>query len=325
MKRICDFIAKWMGVIVLMVAALSLFVPASLTWLGTWIINPMLGIIMFGMGLTLSPQDFKIVLSRPKDILIGCITQFTVMPLLAWGLTKAFALPQELAIGVILVGCCPGGTASNVITYLAKGDLALSVGMTAASTLLAPILTPLLIWLLAGTMVDVHTSAMLMSIVYIVILPIVCGLLCQRFIPRLTESVTPYLPAFSSIAVALTVGIVVAHNADRLMTAGLLIVLIVMIHNLLGLGIGYLVGRLLRLQQPKCVALSIEVGMQNSGLATSLAVMHFAAFPLATIPGAVFSVWHNISGAIVARIYNTFAVSFQSHPKHNMQFQQQID
>lgn len=292
-----------MGVMVLAVAALSLFVPASLAWLGTWVINPMLGIIMFGMGLTLTAQDFKIVLSRPKDILIGCLTQFTVMPLLAWALTRAFSLPQELAIGVILVGCCPGGTASNVITYLAKGDLALSVGMTAASTVLAPLLTPLLIWLLAGTMVDVHTSAMLMSIVYIVILPIVFGLICQRFLPKMTRRITPYLPAFSSIAVALTVGIVVAHNADRLMTAGLLVVLIVMLHNLLGLGIGYLVGRLLRLQQPKCVAISIEVGMQNSGLATSLAVMHFAAFPLATIPGAVFSVWHNISGAIMARIY----------------------
>lgn len=303
MQRICDFIAKWMGVMVLAVAALNLFVPASLAWLGTWVINPMLGIIMFGMGLTLSPQDFKIVLSRPKDILIGCLTQFTVMPLLAWALTRAFSLPQELAIGVILVGCCPGGTASNVITYLAKGDLALSVGMTAASTVLAPLLTPLLIWLLAGTMVDVHTSAMLLSIVYIVILPIVFGLICQRFLPKMTQRITPYLPAFSSIAVALTVGIVVAHNADRLMTAGLLVVLIVMLHNLLGLGIGYLVGRLLRLQQPKCVAISIEVGMQNSGLATSLAVMHFAAFPLATIPGAVFSVWHNISGAIMARIY----------------------
>ena len=293
-----------MGVLVLMVAALSLIVPASLGWIGTWVINPMLGIIMFGMGLTLRAQDFKIVLSRPKDILIGCLTQFTVMPLLAWGLTKAFSLPQELAIGVILVGCCPGGTASNVITYLAKGDLALSVGMTAASTVLAPLLTPLLIWLLAGTMVDVHTSAMLLSIVYIVILPIVCGLICQRFLPKMTQRVMPYLPAFSSIAVALTVGIVVAHNADRLLTAGWLVVLIVMLHNLLGLGIGYLVGRLLRLQQPKCVALSIEVGMQNSGLATSLAVMHFAAFPLATIPGAVFSVWHNISGAIMARIYS---------------------
>lgn len=287
-----------------MVAALSLIVPASLAWIGTWVINPMLGIIMFGMGLTLSPQDFKIVLSRPKDILIGCLTQFTVMPLLAWGLTWAFSLPQELAIGVILVGCCPGGTASNVITYLAKGDLALSVGMTAASTVLAPLLTPLLVWLLAGTMVNVHTTGMLLSIVYIVILPIVCGLLCQRFIPKITQRVTPYLPAFSSIAVAMTVGIVVAHNADRLMTAGVLIVLVVMLHNMLGLGVGYLVGWLLRLQRAKSVALSIEVGMQNSGLATSLAVMHFAAFPLATIPGAVFSVWHNISGAIIARIYS---------------------
>ena len=304
MQRICNFIAKWMGAIVVIVAALSLIVPASLAWISTWVINPMLGIIMFGMGMTLSEKDFKIVLSRPKDILIGCLTQFIVMPLLAWTLTRAFSLPQELAIGVILVGCCPGGTASNVITYLAKGDLALSVGMTAASTLLAPLLTPFLVWLLAGTMVNVDTTGMLLSIVCVVILPIVGGLLCQRFIPKMTQRVTPYLPAFSSIAIALTVGIVVAHNADRLMTAGWLVVLIVMIHNLLGLGIGYLVGRLLRLQQPKRVALSIEVGMQNSGLATSLAVMHFASFPLATIPGAVFSVWHNISGAIVARIYS---------------------
>ena len=304
MQRICNFIAKWMGAIVLIVAALSLIVPASLAWISTFVINPMLGIIMFGMGLTLTEKDFKIVLSRPKDILIGCLAQFIVMPLLAWILTRAFSLPQELAIGVILVGCCPGGTASKVITYLAKGDLALSVGMTAASTLLAPLLTPLLVWLLAGTMVNVDTTGMLLSIVCVVILPIVGGLLCQRFIPKMTQRVTPYLPAFSSIAIALTVGIVVAHNADRLMTAGWLVVLIVMIHNLLGLGIGYLVGRLLRLQQPKSVALSIEVGMQNSGLATSLAVMHFASFPLATIPGAVFSVWHNISGAIVARIYS---------------------
>ena len=304
MQQICNFIAKWMGAIVLIVAALSLIVPASLAWISTWVINPMLGIIMFGMGLTLTEKDFKIVLSRPKDILIGCLTQFIVMPLLAWALVLVFSLPQELAIGVILVGCCPGGTASNVITYLAKGDLALSVGMTAASTLLAPLLTPFLVWLFADTMVDVDTTGMLLSIVCVVILPIAGGLLCQRFIPKITQRVTPYLPAFSSIAIALTVGIVVAHNADRLMTAGWLVVLIVMIHNLLGLGIGYFVGRLLRLQQPKRVALSIEVGMQNSGLATSLAVMHFASFPLATIPGAVFSVWHNISGAIVARIYS---------------------
>ncbi len=307
MKKICDFIARWMGAMVLIVAIFSLLVPASFSSVGTWVINPMLGIIMFGMGLTLSPQDFKIVLSRPRDILIGCLTQFTVMPLLALGLTWAFSLPEELAIGVILVGCCPGGTASNVITYLAKGDLALSVGMTAASTLLAPLLTPLLVWLLAGTMVNVDTLGMLMSIVYVVIAPIVCGLLCQRFLSSLTKRATPYLPAFSSVVIALLVGIIVSHNADRLLTAGLLVVAVVVMHNLLGLGIGFTVGRLLRLQKPKCVALSIEVGMQNSGLASSLAVLHFAAYPLAAIPGAVFSVWHNISGALVAKLYSEFS------------------
>jgi BASS family bile acid:Na+ symporter len=305
MKEVCDFIARWMGVIVLLVAALSLIVPASFLWIDTKTINPLLGVIMFGMGLTLSPHDFRIVLSHPKDILIGCLAQFTVMPLLAFGLAWAFSLPKELALGVILVGCCPGGTASNVITYLAKGDLALSVGMTATSTLLAPVLTPLLVWLMAGTMVDVDTMGMLLSIVYVVIAPIICGLLCQRFLPRITKCVVPYLPALSSIAIAMVVGIVVSHNADRLLVGGLMVVVVVMAHNLLGLLIGYILGRLLRLTRPKCVALSIEVGMQNSGLASSLAVLHFAAFPFATIPGAVFSVWHNISGAMAAKLYQS--------------------
>ncbi len=303
MKKVCDFIAQWMGVLVLLVGAVALFLPESFIWIETKTINPMLGVIMFGMGLTLSPKDFKIVLSRPKDILIGCLAQFTIMPLLAWLLTLAFSLPKELALGVILVGCCPGGTASNVITYLAKGDLALSVGMTACSTLLAPIVTPLLVWLMAGTMVNVDTLGMLLSIVYVVIAPIIVGLLCQHFLPKLTKAVTPYLPAFSSLAIAITVGIVVSHNADRLMLGGMIVILVVMLHNLLGLSLGFTIGRLLRLEKPKCVALSIEVGMQNSGLASSLANMHFAAYPLATVPGAIFSVWHNISGALAARSF----------------------
>lgn len=303
MKRLCNFIARWMGLLVVIVAAVSLLIPASFSWIDTWSINPLLGVIMFGMGLTLSPHDFRIVLSRPKDILIGCLAQFTVMPLLAWGLAWVFALPKELALGVMLVGCCPGGTASNVITYLAKGDLALSVGMTAASTLLAPILTPLLVWLLAGTMVDVDTLGMLQSIVYVVIAPIIVGLLCQSFLPKLTKSVVPYLPAFSSIVIAYVVGIVVSHNADRLLVGGLIVIIVVMLHNLLGLSTGFLIGKLLHIPKPKCVALSIEVGMQNSGLASSLAVLHFAAYPLAAIPGAIFSVWHNISGALAAKLY----------------------
>ena len=304
MKKLCNYISKYMGAIVVLVAAVALFWPSSFLWVDTWAINPMLGVIMFGMGLTLSPQDFRIVFSRPKDIIIGCLAQFTIMPLLALGLSWAFALPKELALGVILVGCCPGGTASNVITYLAKGDLALSVGMTATSTLLAPLLTPLLVLVLAGTMVEVDTIGMLLSIVYVVIAPIAVGLIFQRYMPKFTKEIVPYLPAFSSIAIALVVGIIVAHNADRLLVGGMIVVLVVMLHNLCGLSLGYIIGRLLGLADSKKRAISIEVGMQNSGLASSLATLHFAAFPLATIPGAIFSVWHNISGALVARIYS---------------------
>ena len=308
MKTLCNYISRYMGVLVLVVAAAALLWPASFLQVDTWAINPMLGVIMFGMGLTLSPQDFRIVFSRPKDILIGCLAQFTVMPLLALALSWAFALPKELALGVILVGCCPGGTASNVITYLAKGDLALSVGMTATSTLLAPLLTPLLVWLLAGTMVQVDTIGMLLSIVYVVIAPIAVGLVFQRYLPQFTRSVVPYLPAFSSVVIALVVGIIVAHNADRLLVGGLIVVLVVMLHNLCGLSLGYIIGRLLNLEDPKRRAISIEVGMQNSGLASSLATLHFAAYPLATIPGAIFSVWHNISGALVAAVFKRSAL-----------------
>ena len=308
MKTLCNYISRYMGVLVLVVAAAALLWPASFLQVDTWAINPMLGVIMFGMGLTLSPQDFRIVFSRPKDILIGCLAQFTVMPLLALALSWAFALPKELALGVILVGCCPGGTASNVITYLAKGDLALSVGMTATSTLLAPLLTPLLVWLLAGTMVQVDTIGMLLSIVYVVIAPIAVGLVFQRYLPQFTRSVVPYLPAFSSVVIALVVGIIVAHNADRLLVGGLIVVLVVMLHNLCGLSLGYIIGRLLNLEDPKRRAISIEVGMQNSGLASSLATLHFTAYPLATIPGAIFSVWHNISGALVAAVFKRSAL-----------------
>lgn len=302
-KRLCDFIARWMGALVLLMAVVALVLPAPFMAVSTWVINPMLGLIMFGMGLTLSPQDFRIVFSRPKDVLVGCLAQFTVMPLMAWLLTRVFQLPADLALGVILVGCCPGGTASNVITYLAKGDLALSVGMTATSTILAPLLTPLLTWLMAGTFVDVDTLGMLQSIIYVVIAPIVVGFLIQHYLPVFTKKAVAYLPAFSSVMIALVVSVIVGHNASRLLVGGLVVVLVVVLHNLSGLALGYGIGRLLGLSHDKRTAISIEVGMQNSGLASSLATIHFAAFPMATIPGAIFSVWHNISGALMAKLY----------------------
>ena len=308
MKRICKLISDYMGVLVLLSAVAALLFPDTLSHLKPRLINPLLGVIMFGMGLTLKPEDFRVVFSRPKDVLVGCLAQFTVMPLLAFALTRIFRLEEALAIGVILVGCCPGGTASNVITFLAKGDLALSVGMTATSTLLAPVLTPLLVWLLAGETVDVDVVGMLLSILWVVILPIVLGLVVKRIWPRTTERAAGYLPALSSLAICVIVLIVIAANAHKLLAGGWVILLVVVLHNVCGLAAGYLIGLLLHLSPAKRRAVSVEVGMQNSGLASSLATLHFAAYPLATIPGAIFSVWHNISGAIVARIYSRHSV-----------------
>lgn len=303
MKKLCHYISEYMGIVVLATAILAFVFPGILQHIPPKVINYLLGLVMFGMGLTLNLQDFKIVFSRPKDIIIGCLSQFTIMPLLAWGLSRLFQLDEALSLGVVLVGCCPGGTASNVITYLAKGDLALSVGMTGVSTLLAPLLTPLLTWVLAGKSVDVDVTGMFLSILWVVILPIIVGLFVKWLWPKFTHKAADYLPAFSSVAIAFIVAIIIAANADKLWAGGLLIVLVVMLHNVCGLGIGYLIARLLRLPEAKKRAISIEVGMQNSGLASSLATLHFAAYPLATIPGAIFSVWHNISGAIVARLY----------------------
>ena len=293
-----------MAVIVLLVAIFSLIEPVSFSWVHTSYISWMLGIIMLCMGITLKPSDFKILFLHPKNVIIGCLAQFTIMPLLALLLTKIFNLSPEIALGVILVGCCPGGTASNVITYLAKGDLALSVGMTAVSTLLAPLLTPIVCWLLAGTFVDVNVASMFLSIFQVVILPIVIGFLIQYLFPNFTIRIVEILPALSSIVIALIVGAVVSANAEKLLNVGLLVLLVVALHNICGFALGFCIGKLLRLPFNKSVAISIEVGMQNSGLACSLAQQHFSALQAATVPGAVFSVWHNIAGAVLARIYN---------------------
>ena len=293
-----------MGALVLLTAIAALFFPQWFSAIPTKSINYLLGVVMFGMGLTLNLKDFEVVFSHPKDVIIGCLAQFTIMPLLAWLLSRLFGLDAALALGVILVGCCPGGTASNVITYLAKGDLALSVGMTGVSTLLAPLLTPLLTWGLAGKQVDVNVVSMFLSILWVVILPIVAGLIVKRLAPTFTDKAIDYLPALSSLTIATIVAIVISVNSAKLMVGGMLIILVVMLHNLCGLALGYTIGKVLRLSQPKRKAISIEVGMQNSGLASSLAATHFAAYPMATVPGAIFSVWHNISGAVIARIYS---------------------
>lgn len=302
LEKISSIAGKYMSLIVILVAAIALFSPNTVAWIKTSWVNTLLGIVMFGMGLTLKLEDFKIVFSRPKDVVIGCLAQFTIMPLTAFLLTRIFRLPAELAVGVILVGTCPGGTSSNVMTYLAKGDVALSVGMTGVSTLLAPILTPALTYLFVGQKVDVNVMNMFISIVKVVIVPIVLGFICTKLFSKITQELTKVLPLVSVVSIVMIVAAVVSANSSRILANGILIVMVVICHNLCGYAAGYGIGKALRLPEPKCNTIAIEVGMQNSGLATSLAATHFATMPLATIPGAVFSVWHNISGSIVANL-----------------------
>lgn len=234
----------------------------------------MLGVVMFGMGLTLRPSDFKPVLQHPKDILIGELAQFLIMPSLAWLLSKLLALPEELALGVVLVGCCPGGTASNVICYLAKGDVPLSVAMTGVSTLLAPVVTPALVWLLAGESVNVDIAGMFLSIVQVVIVPIVLGFAANHYFGQTTRRIVPLLPMISTLSIAFIIGIIVAHNSASILTCSLIVAVAVILHNVLGLALGYGLTALTGSEPSKRSAIAIEVGMQNSGLATSLATTH---------------------------------------------------
>ena len=302
-EKLSGLVGKYMALIVVVVAGVALFMPETLIWIKTKWITTLLMIVMFGMGLTLSPEDFAIVFKRPKDVILGCAAQFVIMPFLAFALGKAFALEDALLVGVILVGTCPGGTASNVMTYLAKGDVALSVGMTSVSTLLAPILTPALTYLLLRETISVDTMAMFVSIVKVVILPIGAGFVINKFFHEATQKAVKALPLVSVVAIVMIVASVVAANSAKIMSTGLIVFTVVILHNILGYALGYSVAKFVKAPLAKKKAIAIEVGMQNSGLAASLAATSFPSLALATVPGAIFSVWHNISGAILANIF----------------------
>ncbi len=307
---ISDLVRRYMACVVILVTLLAFFVDGSFTsWVqndgvlgGEVSINHLLMVVMFGMGLTMRQDDFRQVLRQPRAICIGCAAQFVVMPLLAFSLCRVFSLPPELAVGVMLVGTCPGGTSSNVMTYMARGDIALSVGMTTVSTLLAPILTPLLTWLYLRTNVHVDAVSMFLSIIQVVIVPIALGFIVNRYWGRYAQRLVDVLPLVSVVAICTIIGYVIDANDEKIMTCGLLVIGVVILHNLLGYTLGFLLARLCSLPPAKRNAIAIEVGMQNSGLATSLASTAFPTLALATVPGVVFSVWHNLSGAIVANL-----------------------
>jgi bile acid:Na+ symporter, BASS family len=300
LERVSSFIGNTFAVWVLLFAILSFFIPSGFTWIASFI-TPLLGIIMFGMGLTLSTKDFKEAFKRPKEVAIGVIGQFTIMPLLAFALVTILPVSTEVAVGVILVGCCPGGTSSNVMTYLSKGDTALSVSITAVSTILAPFLTPALIYLFASQWLEVSAGSLFMSIVQIVLFPILLGLIVKALLKDKVEAGVKAIPLVSVIGIVAIVAAVVSVNHVKIAEVGLLISLIVVLHNTLGYLVGYGLGKVFKIGPKQQKAISIEVGMQNSGLGATLAAAHFS--PLSAVPSAIFSVWHNISGPIIATIF----------------------
>ena len=303
MKKVSGFLGKYMAIIVLAVAALALFVPKSSMWIQTSWVNYLLMVVMFGMGLTMKLSDFGVVFSRPKDIIIGCSAQFIIMPLLAFALGKTCGLERSRLVGVMLVGTCPGGTASNVITYLSKGDVSISVGMTSVNTLLSPLLTPALTYLFLRTSVHVDVKAMIFSIIQVVAVPIGLGILINKLLPKVCEKIKDILPCISVTAICLIIAAVVSHNSEKILSTGAVIFAVVILHNLLGYVCGYLVGVLFKMDISRKKAVAIEIGMQNSGLATTLAGSAFPDLSMATVPGAIFSVWHNISGAVLAGVF----------------------
>lgn len=293
------FVQKTFALWVLVFAGIAFFNPTLFGFIGKYI-PWILGVIMFGMGVIMTVDDFKGVLKQPKSILIATVAQFTIMPLLAYALSKLFQLPPEIAVGVILVGCCPGGTSSNVMTYLARGNTALSVSATAVSTLLSPFLTPAIFYLLASEWLAIDALGMFKSILQIVLVPIILGLVVRTILGKKAESYGEVMPLVSVIGIVLIVAFVVGASKDRIIESGLLIFAVVVLHNGLGYLIGFVVAKALKLQYNDQKAVSIEVGMQNSGLGVALSGVHFAASPVTAVPSAVFSFWHNISGPLLA-------------------------
>jgi BASS family bile acid:Na+ symporter len=261
---------------------------------------------MLAMGMTLSKDDFRILFKRPLDIIIGTLAQYTLMPAIAWGLVEVAGLPREIAAGLILVGCCPGGVSSNIMSFLCKGDVAYSVGMTTLSTMLAPVVTPLLMLYLSGAQIEVDAVGMVKSTFLVTVIPVAIGfslnvLFAER--ARFAE-LKSILPGVAVVALACIVGGVVSAVGNGILSSGIIVFASVLLHNALGYAFGYLTAVGFRFPEAKRRTLSIEVGMQNAGLATVLSARHFPTMPEAAIASAVSCVWHSISGALLAGIFN---------------------
>lgn len=299
--KLTHFVSKTFALWAIIFALLAFLYPAYFVELRTYI-PYLLGLVMFGMGITLTFDDFGEVVKHPKSVIIGVVGQFVIMPSIAFLLAKAFSLPSDLAVGVILVGSCPGGTSSNVMTYLARGNTALSVACTTVSTLLSPLLTPIIFYLLASQWLEIDASAMFMSVLKMVLFPIFLGLIVRALFKQFIMQFSRTMPLVSVISIVLILAAVVAVSKDKIIESGLLIFTVVVLHNGFGYLLGYLAAKAFKLNLADSKAIAIEVGMQNSGLGAALAAAHFN--PIAAVPSALFSFWHNVSGPILANIFS---------------------
>jgi BASS family bile acid:Na+ symporter len=298
-KWVTGFFTLW----VIVFAILAFYNPNFFKWLVPYI-SILLGIIMFGMGMTLSPEDFKQIFKQPKNVIIGVLLQFIIMPLLGFGIVLLLQLPYQLAAGVVLVGCVPSGTASNVMTLIAKGDVLLSVTVSSITTLLSPFITPYLYYWLAGTWIPIDPNAMFVDILKIILIPIVLGFLIRvLFGAERTKAVSYFLPSVSVFAIVLIISAVVAVTRDKLLLVAIPVIIAVIMHNCLGYLFAYLFSKyLFGMTEKQARAISFEVGMQNSGLGTVLAMKFLT--PIAALPSVVFSVWHNLSGSMLANFWS---------------------
>ena len=319
LQKFSRFLSNYTVWVVVAIAAVTYFVPQLMGWVNFSLFSDfvankfttqslIIGIIMFSMGLTLTSQDFKILAQRPFDICIGAAAQYLIMPFSAYFLSKLLHLPDALALGLILVGCCPGGVSSNVMSYLCGGDVAFSVGMTTASTILSPVMTPLMVSLLAGgAVVKIHGFPMFISIIETVLLPVALGFLLNfKFGENKNfQEFQKLMPGVAVLGLACVVGGVMSSQGSKFFASGIVIFAAVFLHNFVGYCLGYLAGILTGMNTPKRRTISIEVGMQNAGLATNLATStaQFAALPQSAIICAVSCVWHSISGTLIAAFF----------------------
>jgi BASS family bile acid:Na+ symporter len=311
MKRIFKAIEKYFFVIILLAVAIAMVYPKAFEWVlseynGINVLNLLLSLVIFTMGTTLKADDFLNVFRNPKEISVGIAAQYLVMPVLAFAIARLFCLDTALTVGLILVGTVPGGTASDVITFLAKGDVALSVSLTAVSTVISPLLTPIITLMLIGNQIHFNPVNMFVSIIEIVIVPIFFGLLLNYKFPNFCEKLRDYLPALSSIVICLIVAGVIGANKQAILTSSAIIIVVIILQYflamLLGFGAGYLAG----MNRKQIITVAIEIAFQNSGLSTGLAKTHFPSLSQATVPGALYSVWQNLAGSILAYIFRRY-------------------